>query len=178
MIYWAVLLAAVLLSFERLTYFCISHYPDSWRTLCERPILGVLGGPVVVLQKLFYVFKVVQIAVFFGWCSLFSSGLIPWPTGTALSTAIGVLLLVAGMILNLSVFYRLGNTGVFYGKQLGFDVPWIEGFPFSLFKHPQYIGTLASIWGFFLIMRFPHEDWLVLPVLETAYYAVGAYYEP
>ena len=34
-----------------------------------------------------------------------------------------------------------------------------------------------SIWGFFLIMRFPHGDWFVLPALETVYYALGAYYE-
>ena len=39
---------------------------------------------------------------------------------------------------------------------------------------PQYVGTVLSIWGFFLVMRFPHDDWLVLPVLETIYYTLGA----
>ncbi|MDN5869642.1 MAG: hypothetical protein L0H73_02805 [Nitrococcus sp.] len=178
MIYWGALLAAVLLSFERISYFWISHYPDAWRELCRRPALAALGGPVDVLRKLFYGFKALQILVFLGWCSLFSDGLIPWPTGTLPAFAAGAVLLAAGAALNLSVFYRLGSTGVFYGKQFGYDVPWINGFPFSVLKHPQYIGALISIWGFFLIMRFPHDDWFVLPVLETAYYAVGAYYEP
>jgi phosphatidyl-N-methylethanolamine N-methyltransferase len=31
-----------------------------------------------------------------------------------------------------------------------------------------------TIWGVFLIARFPNPDWFVLPVLETAYYAIGA----
>ena len=57
------------------------------------------------------------------------------------------------------------------------EVAWVRGLPFSLLKHPHYVGTLLSIWGFFVLMRFPHGDWIVLPLLETAYYAIGAYYE-
>ena len=45
------------------------------------------------------------------------------------------------------------------------------------FKHPQYTGALLSIWGFFLVMRFPHDDWYILPALETVYYVLGAYFE-
>jgi len=46
-----------------------------------------------------------------------------------------------------------------------------------LFKHPQYAGTLLSIWGFFLVVRFPHDDWYLLPILETGYYTLSAYFE-
>jgi hypothetical protein len=44
-------------------------------------------------------------------------------------------------------------------------------------RHPQYVGTVLAIWGLFLAVRFPHDDWYVLPVLETVYYAAGAYFE-
>ncbi len=93
------------------------------------------------------------------------------------SFTLGGALIVTGQVLNVSVFYRLGEVGVFYGNRFGYQIPWCNEFPFSLLKHPQYVGTLLSIWGFFLAMRFPHPDWCVLPMLETAYYSLGAYLE-
>ena len=93
------------------------------------------------------------------------------------SFSLGAVLIVVGQILNVSVFYRLGKVGVFYGDRFGHEVRWCQKFPFSWCKHPQYIGTLFSIWGFFLVMRFPHDDWYILPALETVYYVLGAYFE-
>jgi methylene-fatty-acyl-phospholipid synthase len=49
----------------------------------------------------------------------------------------------------------------------------VEGFPFSLVDHPQYVGTLMTIWGVFLLLRYPFGDWIVLPALSTFYYACG-----
>ena len=43
--------------------------------------------------------------------------------------------------------------------------------------HPQYTGTVLSIWGFFMTTRFPYDDWFILPTLQTAYYMAGAYLE-
>ena len=90
---------------------------------------------------------------------------------------LGGALIVVGQLLNCAVFYRLGTVGVFYGNKLGYDIPWSQAFPFSWLKHPQYVGTVCSIWGFFLIMRFPHHDWYMLPALETVYYVLGACFE-
>jgi methylene-fatty-acyl-phospholipid synthase len=88
--------------------------------------------------------------------------------------AIAGIAIVVGQVLNWSVFYRLGRIGAFFGDRLGYDVPWSREFPFTLLSHPQYVGAVLTIWGFFSIMRFPQTDWLVLPALETAYYLVGA----
>jgi hypothetical protein len=85
--------------------------------------------------------------------------------------------MVAGQVLNVSVFHRLGRIGVFYGDRLGYQLPWYQCFPFSLLSHPQYVGTVMTIWGVFLALRFPHSDWSILPALETAYYAAGSYLE-
>jgi methylene-fatty-acyl-phospholipid synthase len=90
---------------------------------------------------------------------------------------LGATMVAAGQGLNLAVFYRLGKIGVFYGNKLGYRIPWSRKFPFSCLKHPQYIGALLSIWGFFLAIRFPHDDWYWLPALETIYYSLGAYFE-
>jgi hypothetical protein len=86
-------------------------------------------------------------------------------------------MIAVGQGLNLSVFYRLGAVGVFFGDRLGHEVPWCQGFPFSMFSHPQYVGTVLSIWGFFVATRFPGADWSLLPWLETVYYVAGAYLE-
>jgi hypothetical protein len=168
------LLAAVLLSLERICYIYVSRAPEHFRRFCRRPAVAYLGEPVDVLRKLFYGFKGLQFAVFFGWCYIHGHGSLS-PTGSGtLPLGVGAALIVAGQILNCGVFYRLGKVGVFYGNKLGYELPWSRAFPFSLFTHPQYVGAVCLIWGFFLIMRFPHHDWYMLPALETVYYVLGA----
>jgi methylene-fatty-acyl-phospholipid synthase len=136
-----------------------------------------MSEPMDALALLFYFFKALQITVFFAWCYAFADGSI-WPRSVSIwSIAAGAALIAAGQSLNISVFYRLGKIGVFYGNKFGYKIPWSREFPFSFCEHPQYLGALLSIWGFFLIMRFPHGDWYFLPALETIYYGLGAYLE-
>jgi len=173
----ALLIAALLLAIERVTYIWVWHRPGDFEALCASAGFRRLGAaPVDVLQKLFYLFKFIQLGVFVGWIVAFNDGL-PLPTAAPLPMAVGIILILLGQFLNMSVFQRLGKVGVFYGNKLGHQVPWVEGFPFSLVPHPQYTGTVLSIWGLFLVMRYPHPDWFVLPVLETVYYLVAMRYE-
>jgi hypothetical protein len=174
---WVFLVAAALLSLERICYVWVWRSPESFRAFCDRPVVASFGEPVAVLQKLFYCFKGIQFAVFFGWCYFHGPGS-PWLLNeSGLSLALGGALLIAGQMLNFSVFRRLGKIGVFYGNKFGYEIPWCREFPFSLLKHPQYVGTVLSIWGFFVAMRFPSDDWYLLPTLETVYYVWGAYCE-
>ena len=174
---WLLLVAAPLLSLERLCYIYISRAPERFRRFCQRPVVAYLGEPVEVLQKLFYGFKAIQFAVFLGWCYVHGEGSLSPAGRGVLPLATGGALIVVGQLLNCAVFYRLGKVGVLYGNKLGYDIPWSQAFPFSWLKHPQYVGTVCSIWGFFLIMRFPHHDWFMLPALETVYYVLGACFE-
>jgi phosphatidyl-N-methylethanolamine N-methyltransferase len=123
---------------------------------------------------LFYLFKAIQISIFAAWCYHFDIGSVGLLRDGMAPVAVGATLMIVGQALNLGVFYRLGTLGVFYGNCLGHDIPHCSEFPFSLFNHPQYIGALASIWGFFIVMRFPYHDWYLLPALETLYYSIGA----
>jgi methylene-fatty-acyl-phospholipid synthase len=173
---WLFFVAAVSLSFERLCYFWIWRKPEAFRALSRRSALAP-SDPVTLLQYLFYGFKMLQAVVFIAWCSIHGHGsLLPLSAGS-LALALGAGMIVVGQALNASVFWRLGKIGVFYGNKFGCQVVWSRQFPFSLFEHPQYVGALLSIWGFFLVMRFPHDDWWMLPILETVYYALGAYFE-
>jgi phosphatidyl-N-methylethanolamine N-methyltransferase len=174
---WIFLCAAVLLSFERICYLWIWHAPERFQSFCNGPALSYVGGPVDVLRFLFVGFKVLQLGVFLGWCFIHGNGTL-WPVSeNQLSLTAGASLIVAGQWLNVSVFYRLGKIGVFYGNKFGYKIRWCREFPFSYFDHPQYAGALLSIWGFFLIMRFPQDDWYLLPALETLYYTLGARFE-
>lgn len=174
---WVFLIAAALLSLERICYVWVWQAPASFRAVCRHPIGASFGEPVAVLQKLFYCFKGIQVAVFVGWCYLYGHGSLSPLHGDGVALGAGGILIVAGQILNLGVFYRLGTVGVFYGNKLGYEIPWCRAFPFSLLRHPQYVGTVLSIWGFFLARCFPHGDWYVLPMLETVYYVLGASFE-
>jgi methylene-fatty-acyl-phospholipid synthase len=170
----ALVVAAALLSLERLFYLWVWNQPEQLAAWCGRQ---GMGAPVVVLERACIFFKLLQALVFVWWCTLHGSELM-WPEGGALLARIcGATLVLAGQFLNYSVFRRLGRVGVFYGIRFGHRVRWSTEFPFSVLKHPQYVGALLSIWGFFLLARFPHDDWFLLPALETLYYSVGAYLE-
>jgi hypothetical protein len=166
----------VLLALERLTYAYIWHHPATFRARCARLVPHVLVGPVEVVRALFVVFKLIQISVFVAWIVVHANG------GSMLTASlpafvVGTLLMIVGQTLNAGVFLRLGATGVFYGKRLGCDLPWISGFPFSIAPHPQYVGTVLTIWGLFLIARYPYPDWYALPIVESVYYAWGSHAE-
>lgn len=66
---------------------------------------------------------------------------------------VGLLFGVLGQILNISIYTAIGHDGVYYGTKLGKTIPWCTTFPFTkvfgLFRiaHPQYIGSVLSIWG-------------------------------
>jgi methylene-fatty-acyl-phospholipid synthase len=173
----AALAAAVLLSAERVCYVWIARAPDAFRAWCARPIVARVGEPVAVVRALFYGFKLLQVAVFLGWCYLHGNGSLAPTTRHGIILGLASAAIVVGQVLNLGAFYRLGRVGAFFGDRLGHDVRWCRDFPFSLLAHPQYVGTVLTIWGIFAVMRFPGEDWYVLPVLETVYYVVGGYLE-
>jgi methylene-fatty-acyl-phospholipid synthase len=162
--------AAALLSLERLFYIGIVHAPGRFRAWFAEVL--TVTDPVSAVERLFCGFKAIQVLVFAWWCYAFGGG---WePARVTAATVVGLVAMAAGQALNASVFYRLGRIGAFYGAQFGREVPWSRAFPFSVFKHPQYVGTVTSIWGFFLVARFPAPDWWMLPALETVYYTLGA----
>src|SRR5262245_58815630 len=166
---------------ERITYVAVWRRPESFAALCERLGSARLGGPVEALRRLFYGFKAIQAIVFAIWIAWhggwFGVGAAELFSSDPSAVAVGAALIAAGQGLNFAVFRRLGRIGVFYGARFGHEVPWVHGFPFSVLAHPQYVGAVASIWGLFLVTRFPDSDWLVLPLLETLYYTVGAHLE-
>lgn len=165
--------SALLLSIERVTYVWAWRCPQRFEALCRDRLR--MADPVRALRGLFRVFKLLQASVFVAWCWWWSNG--SWTSTVPVALGAGAAMAIVGQALNVAVFHRLGHDGVFYGVRFGREVPWCREFPFSVLDHPQYVGTLLTIWGFFVATRYPHPDWLVLPLLETAFYWLGARYE-
>jgi methylene-fatty-acyl-phospholipid synthase len=170
----ALVVAALVLSVERACYVAIARAPESFRARCARPDVARFGPPLAIVEKLFYAFKVIQAAVFAAWCAVHAGGSLRPTCDVPVVLALASGAIVVGQTLSLAVFYRLGRTGAFFGDRLGYQVPWCDAFPFSLLAHPQYVGAVLTIWGVFVVMRFPGDDWYLLPAVETVLYAVGA----
>jgi phosphatidyl-N-methylethanolamine N-methyltransferase len=169
----ALAIAAVLLAAERACYVVIARRPDLFLALYARLDPGRKSSAVAVVEQLFFAFKGLQFGVFIAWCYV-QGGRFPFPAPHGpFVMSISWALAGAGQVLVITTFYRLGCTGVFFGEQLGYAVPRCRAFPFSLLSHPQYVGTLLTIWGGFVLVRFPADDWFALPLLETVYYVGG-----
>jgi uncharacterized membrane protein YuzA (DUF378 family) len=102
--------------------------------------------PVDTFAFLAAVLKAVQyVAVV--WCYWVTAPPIGLANLSLLRLALGLALLGAGQVLNAAVYRKLGKAGVYYGCRLGKPTPWQTGFPFNTVSHPQYTGSVLSIWG-------------------------------
>ena len=70
-------------------------------------------------------------------------------------------------VLNVGIYNAIGADGVYYGFKLGKSVPWVTGFPFNITSHPQYIGSVLTVWGSFCLTLSQHPPGLLL---LTAYW--------
>jgi len=64
-----------------------------------------------------------------------------------LLAAIALTLFVGGQALNIGIYKAIGHPGVYYGFKLGHTVPWVDGFPFNVVSHPQYVGSVMTVWA-------------------------------
>ncbi|MDT8439613.1 MAG: methyltransferase [Wenzhouxiangellaceae bacterium] len=176
--FWTLLvIATLLLSLERVTYWWAWNHPEVFTAQARRRDRLLHHDPVRALGRLFVVFKFIQIGVLLGWCMVFGQTWLPLPTAPSGAIVLGLSLLALGQALNFGVIWRLKAEGMFYGNRFGRAIEWQTGFPFSIVRHPQYVGALLSVWAFLLIMRFPNPDWLALPLVSTALYAWGIHVE-
>ena len=69
---------------------------------------------------------------------------------------------------------------MYYGTRLGVHVPWYTGFPFNVVSHPQYVGSVLTIWGVFaLTLTQAHlsAGYAVICVVWSLYYVITGYIE-
>ena len=137
-------LLAPVLALPHVLYALVWFWPDVWR---RQPFdgvkalvaCGVAGKALQFASCLLWIRAVCQDKS----CSS-SRGLEHMASWEGLGTAV---LVCGGQLLNLSTYRALGTVGVYYGHKLGRRVPWVTTFPFNVTSHPQYVGSVATIWG-------------------------------
>jgi hypothetical protein len=72
--------------------------------VCDTPVVARLATPVTVVGALFGAFKILQFAVFVGWCYVLGDGRLGLGQPGAGPLALASVLVVGGQILNLGVF--------------------------------------------------------------------------
>ncbi len=84
-----------------------------------------------------------------------------------------------GQSLNAGIFRAIGRDGVYYGFKLGRRVPWVSGWPFDTVAHPQYVGSVLSVWALVALVwgHAPPASLLVLGGYWTALYALTGAFE-
>uniref|UniRef100_A0A383V562 phosphatidyl-N-methylethanolamine N-methyltransferase n=1 Tax=Tetradesmus obliquus TaxID=3088 RepID=A0A383V562_TETOB len=93
--------------------------------------------------------SVLQFSVILLWfASLRRSGLCLDLAAISLPQWLAFLLLACyGQSLNVGIFQAIGHDGVYYGFKLGKVIPWVNGWPFDSVSHPQYVGSVLTVWG-------------------------------
>jgi hypothetical protein len=85
-----------------------------------------------------------------------------------------LLLFGYGQSLNAGIFRAIGHAGVYYGFKLGHTIPWVKGWPFDTVAHPQYVGSVLSVWALAALLwgQAPGGGLLVLAAYWTGLYVV------
>eukprot|EP01134_Creolimax_fragrantissima_P004983 CFRG4983T1 len=147
-----IILGAVL-STPHALYRYVWENPSGFTKKCEK----VKKDPVVVIASTGACLKAVQYAACFIWLyrtfqdenGQFILNLHDIPRGL---TAIAFSLITFGQVLNISTYKALKWEGIYYGAKLGKTIPWVHGFPFNTFNHPQYLGCVCTVWGATLLV--------------------------
>jgi hypothetical protein len=171
-----IILAFFLLGIERFLYGYIYQFPESFKALCNGPLKFMLdnakGETWRVAQHLGVVIKVFQFGVI-GY-DLLLRGARGSIAEHMVLAVVGAVLVAVGQLLNTTTFNAIGGVGVYYGGQLGYEVPWCTCFPYNLpISDPQYWGVVLFVWGVYLFVAPSMNIFgahFVVPWLETFWY--------
>ncbi len=164
----------LIMSIPHVYYFWIWTNPSQFTRVCRG------HDAVSVLATSASFIKVIQFVTAVYWYVTHGPVPNPFELSNFVNLVIGSILCSFGQVLNLSVYKTLGKNGVYYGSRLGKSIPWVTGFPFNTVPHPQYVGSVLTIWGFTVIFaRESHisAGFITLHGVWTLYYFITGVYE-
>jgi len=82
-------------------------------------------------------------------------------------SAIKMMFIGAGQILNLSVYDKLGLEGVYYGGQFK-KLPMVTSFPYTICSNPQYIGCVLTHYG--ILLFYPYQEVCLISLYSILWY--------
>jgi len=171
------LLLVAALSTPHVFYAWVWTNSSTWADMCHKRALE----PFKAFAMCAHLIKVFQIVALYFWARPLIPDMMDLVRSLHPLKAVLILQLFSvGQLLNVQVYNKIGEAGVYYGTRLGIEVPWVYGFPFSVVPHPQYFGATLSFWATFLLLSSPataSQGLYVLCVVMAAYYAFSSYVE-
>lgn len=169
------LLYLAVMSIPHIYYFWIWVNPSGF-TRFTRTLN--LKDPVAVLANTATMIKFLQFGMAIYWFT--QHGVMSNPMDNMKTLVLGGVFFLIGQILNIAVYQTLGRNGVYYGSRLGQPCPWVSGFPFNTVPHPQYVGSVLTIWG--LTILFVNDSQIkagaiTLQVIWSTYYFITGVFE-
>jgi methylene-fatty-acyl-phospholipid synthase len=137
------IVVAAALASPHLVYSFVWFFPNIWMKAYGR-------WSVQVFESLAWLLKLVQFSAVAAWLAVREAtidDLVDLIHTEPLLAVGGAGLIGIGQVLNAGIFRAIGHKGVYYGFKLGHVIPWAEGFPFTVVRHPQYVGSVATVWG-------------------------------
>eukprot|EP00882_Tetradesmus_deserticola_P011688 GHRQ01012366.1.p1 GENE.GHRQ01012366.1~~GHRQ01012366.1.p1 ORF type:complete len:196 (+),score=42.00 GHRQ01012366.1:208-795(+) len=168
------MLVSFIIALPHFLYAFIWFRPELWRNVFPK-------NPVDAFATAGLIGKVLQFAAVLLWfASLRPSGLCLDLSAISLPQWLAFLLLLCyGQSLNVGIFQAIGHDGVYYGFKLGRVIPWVNGWPFDTVSHPQYVGSVLTVWGMVALVwgQAPQAALVVLAGFWTLVYVVTALQE-
>lgn len=160
--YWLVLVTV-----PHILYFFAYHYGQTlnkWIPHAEFVNLAILFRAISILttcilfkETFFYTWE------FYEWFS-------PFPL-----VFVGLLLLLLGLQLNLSVYQKLGVSGVYYSCEMIQECKRVEGYPFTAISHPMYVGAILILLGCIFLFGAEYDYYPRPPIIIPLVYMFGLY---
>lgn len=103
-----------------------------------------------MFESVAWLLKFVQFTAVAAWLAIRGAtfdGVVELAKAEPLLAVGGFGLMVVGQVLNAGIYKAIGHKGVYYGFKLGHTIPWVDGFPFTVVRHPQYVGSVATVVG-------------------------------
>lgn len=156
----------------------LPHLLYAWLWMRPQDLRNIAERPVATFANLAYALKGVQFATVVYWWMQTHQGVFEWKDTNVVQVLLAAALLASGQALNVGIYRAIGKPGVYYGCRLGETVPWHDGFPFNVVRHPQYVGAVLTVWGMVsLVFRVLHPGLLGVATFWTGLYTVTALIE-
>ena len=78
-----------------------------------------------------------------------------------------LLVIIAGQLLNMSVYHKLGLEGVYYGSRFK-KLPMVTSFPYNMVNNPQYIGCILTQYG--IVLFYPYNEMAIITTYSIMWY--------
>lgn len=158
----------ILLGIERIYYALVYIWPETFIRFLERTNRTKLERW-EYFEEFFWYIKTIQVSVIS--YDLFRVVDTKWEL--CMAFYIGLVLITIGQVLNIASFVALGRKGIFYGRELGYAMPFVHTFPYNLgINDPQYWGSLMTVYGMYIGMQ---ASSFHMPIICTWWYGASMF---